>query len=205
MVERLFLAGADVFRVNMSHSSHETARELVAAVRMVSSKHRHPVGILADLQGPKFRLGDFHGGRVFVNDGETFDLDRTETPGSASRVFLPHAQIFAAIKPGHLLLLDDGKIRMRVTDVSASRIKAEVVTGGALASRKGISLPDTILPIGPLTAKDRDDLSQEADRGPRCRPRQDREAFGNRGHRRHHRCRGRRHGCARRPRRRDAG
>ena len=90
MVERLFLAGADVFRVNMSHSSHDTARELITTVRFISHKHRHPVGILADLQGPKFRVGEFHGGRVFINEGQVFHFDRTEKPGSAERVFLPH-------------------------------------------------------------------------------------------------------------------
>jgi len=165
MVERLFLAGVDVFRVNMSHSDHETAREMVATVRMVGAKHRHPLGVLCDLQGPKFRLGEFHGGRAFINEGETFRFDHNEKAGSAERIFLPHPQIFASVKPGHALLLDDGKIRMRVTEASAEAITAEIVSGGALASRKGISLPDTILPIGPLTAKDRDDLSCALDLG----------------------------------------
>ncbi|MDO9381813.1 MAG: pyruvate kinase [Hyphomicrobiaceae bacterium] len=158
MMERLFIAGVDVFRINMSHSSHELATELCNSVRAVGKKHRHAIGVLADLQGPKFRLGEFHSGRVFVNDSAIFHFDRDESLGNAERVFLPHPQIFESVKPGHLLLLDDGKIRMRVIETKKDRISAQVLTGGALASRKGISMPETILPVGPLTDKDRLDL-----------------------------------------------
>ncbi len=158
MVERLVLAGVDVFRINMSHSTHETARTYAETIRAVSEKHRHAVGVLCDLQGPKFRLGEFHGGRVFVNDGATFVFDLDTAPGSASRVYLPHPQIFDAVTQGDMLLLDDGKIRMRVKEAGNGRIEAEVVTGGALASRKGISLPDTLLPVSALTEKDHADL-----------------------------------------------
>jgi pyruvate kinase len=158
VLERLFLAGADVFRINMSHSSHETARVLARSVRDVGAKHRHPIGILCDLQGPKLRLGEFHGGRVFVNDGAIFRFDRKEEAGSAERVCLPHPEIFEATKAGDTLLIDDGKVRMRVIERKNGSIAAEVVTGGALSSRKGVSLPDTVLPIGPFTDKDRADL-----------------------------------------------
>jgi pyruvate kinase len=160
MIERLFLAGVDVFRINMSHSSHEAARALLNSVRWVAKRHRHPIGVLADLQGPKLRVGEFSGGRVFVNDGAIFKFEREEKPGSNEAVHLPHPQIFASIEPGHMLLLDDGKIRMRVVEASRDSIAAEVLVGGALASRKGISLPDTLLPVGPLTEKDRADLAQ---------------------------------------------
>jgi pyruvate kinase len=151
MVERLVFAGVDVFRINMSHSTHEQARSYAETIRAVSKQHRHAVGVLCDLQGPKFRLGEFHGGRVFVNDDD-------KTAGSADRVFLPHPQIFDAVEVGHMLLLDDGKIRMKVVECNGSTITAQVVTGGALASRKGISLPDTLLPVSALTEKDRADL-----------------------------------------------
>lgn len=159
MIERLFLAGVDVFRINMSHSSHDTARTLQNSIRWVGKRHRHPIGILADLQGPKFRVGEFTGGRVFVNDGAIFRFDRAENPGSSESVHLPHPQIFTAIEPGHMLLLDDGKLRMRVIEKKKDSIAAEVLVGGALSSRKGVSLPDTLLPIGPLTEKDRSDLA----------------------------------------------
>ena len=158
MMERLFLAGVDVFRINMSHSSHELARQLMFDVRSVSRKYGCPIGVLADLQGPKFRLGAFAGERVDVPEGSVFHFDRNEAAGSSSRVFLPHPQIFDGVEPGHALLLDDGKIRMRVVEARDDRISAEVLVGGKLASRKGISLPDTLLRISPLTEKDHADL-----------------------------------------------
>ena len=159
MLDKLVHTGVDVFRINMSHSSHEHARDLHAAVRFCEHKNRHPLGILYDLQGPKFRLGEFAGGRVTIKEGDTFTFDRTETAGSAERVFLPHPAIFDAVEPGHFLLLDDGKIRMQVFENKAGRIAARVAVGGALASRKGISLPDTLLAVGPLTPKDEADLA----------------------------------------------
>lgn len=165
MLERLFIAGVDVFRINMSHSSHDLARDLHFRVRDVARRHRHPIGILADLQGPKFRLGEFQGGRVFINEGAVFRFDLNEQSGSTERVLLPHKQIFEAVSPGHTLLLDDGKIRMRVIETKTDLISAEVIVGGALASRKGISLPDTLLPIGPLTEKDEADLECALDLG----------------------------------------
>ena len=159
MVERLFLAGVDVFRINMSHSSHEGSKTLYNTVRACAARHRHPIGILADLQGPKFRIGEFQAGRVQVPSKSIFRFDRAEVLGDVNRVFLPHTQIFDAIQPGHNLVLDDGKLRMRVIEKSDVQIVTEVMTGGMLASRKGISMPDTLLAISPLTEKDRADLS----------------------------------------------
>ena len=158
MIERLFIAGVDVFRINLSHSTHDGAKALYNAVRACAARHRHPIGILADLQGPKFRIGNFDAGRVKLTAGSIFKFDRDETLGTGERVFLPHTQIFEAIKPGHSLVLDDGKLRMRVIETSPVQIHAEVTTGGLLASRKGISMPDTLLPISPLTEKDKADL-----------------------------------------------
>jgi pyruvate kinase len=157
-LEALFDAGVDVFRINMSHTPHDGARKLHATVRSAEVKFKRPIGILCDLQGPKFRIGNLAGERVEVATGAVFTLDRDETAGSAKRVFLPHPQIIEAVEPGHTLLLDDGKLRMRVVEKRADRIVAEVVNGGVLASRKGIATPDTLLPITPLTDKDRADL-----------------------------------------------
>jgi pyruvate kinase len=159
MVERLFLAGVDVFRINMSHSTHDGSKALYNTVRACAARHRHPIGILADLQGPKFRIGTFETGRVNLPAKSLFKFDRDETLGTNERVFLPHPQIFDSVKPGHTLVLDDGKLRMRVIETSPVQIHAEVIAGGLLASRKGISLPDTLLPISPLTEKDKADLS----------------------------------------------
>jgi pyruvate kinase len=158
MIERLFDAGVDVFRINMSHSSYDVAKKVHAAIRSTEARFERPIGILADLQGPKFRIGRIGGERVALAHGNTFRFDATDDEGSAERVFLPHPQIFAAVEPGHTLLLDDGKIRMIVTGKTPSRIEAVVQVGGTLASRKGISLPDTVLPVGPLTDKDKADL-----------------------------------------------
>jgi pyruvate kinase len=159
MIERLFLAGVDVFRINMSHSTHETSKTLYNTVRACAARHRHPIGILADLQGPKFRIGEFQAGRVKLPAKSIFKFDRSDALGSNERVFLPHAQIFDAIQPGHNLVLDDGKLRMRVLEASSVQIVAEVTTGGMLASRKGISMPDTLLPVSPLAEKDKADLA----------------------------------------------
>ena len=159
MIERLFIAGVDVFRINMSHSTHDGSKALYNTVRACAARHRHPIGILADLQGPKFRVGEFQTGRVQITEKSIFKFDRDETPGSAERVFLPHEQIFAAVKPGHMLVLDDGKLRMRVVEGKKDQIVCEVTVGGMLASRKGISMPDSLLAISPLTEKDRLDLA----------------------------------------------
>jgi pyruvate kinase len=158
MIERLFEAGVDVFRINMSHSSFDTVKKVHAAVRAAEARFERPIGILADLQGPKFRVGEIDGGSAMLPEGATFRFDVSSTTGGPERVFLPHPQIFEVIEPGHTLLLDDGKIRMCVIDKSSSAIAATVVVGGILSSRKGISLPDTVLPIGPLTDKDKADL-----------------------------------------------
>src|SRR5262245_48881824 len=158
MIERLFEAGVDVFRINMSHTSFEVVKKLHAAVRNAEAHFGRPIGILADLQGPKFRIGPLQGDRVALAEGATFRFDTDERAGGPERVFLPHPQIFDAVEVGHTLLLDDGKIRMTVTDKKPLSIDAAVMVGGTLASRKGISLPDTVLPIGPLTEKDKADL-----------------------------------------------
>jgi pyruvate kinase len=160
MIEKLFDAGVDVFRINMSHSRppHDGPKALHAAIRAAEAKFRRPIGILCDLQGPKFRVGDIGGGKVELAEGAMFRFDQTASEGSAARAFLPHPQIFQAIKLGHNLLLDDGKIRMQVVDCKSGIIDARVIVAGALGSRKGVSMPDTILPIDALTEKDKVDL-----------------------------------------------
>jgi pyruvate kinase len=115
VMAQLFRAGADVFRINMSHTSHERLRELVAAIRAVEDEHGRPIGILVDLQGPKLRVGRFANNPANLLKGETFVLDTDAAPGDEHRVELPHREIFSAIQEGHTLLLDDGKIRLRKT------------------------------------------------------------------------------------------
>ncbi len=165
VIANLFSAGADVFRINMSHTSHERMRELVAAIRAVEAEHGRPIGILVDLQGPKLRVGSFANGPASLIKGETFVFDRDNRPGDSTRVHLPHPEIFAAIEPGQTLLLDDGKIRLVATEVEKERIVTRVEVGGKLSDRKGVSLPDTVIPFSALAEKDRSDLEAALDAG----------------------------------------
>jgi pyruvate kinase len=158
-IEALHRAGADVFRINMSHSDHALMRTLVERIRAVEENLRSPITILADLQGPKLRIGRFADGKVDLVAGEPFVLDSDPAEGDGGRVHLPHPEILRALKEGHRLLLDDGKIALRVTEASPERAATVVVTGGTLSNRKGVSCPDTLLPVGALTEKDRSDLN----------------------------------------------
>ena len=157
-IARLFEAGADVFRINMSHTSHDAMRKLHAAIRAVEKASGRPIGILADLQGPKLRVGTFKEDKVTLEKGATFVLDDDKAPGDATRVHLPHPEILAALEVGHTLLLDDGKIRLVATETSPNRAVTRVEVGGKLSARKGVSLPDTTIGSSALTDKDRSDL-----------------------------------------------
>jgi len=165
MIGKLFNAGADVFRINMSHTSPERMREIVAMIRGVERDSERPIGILVDLQGPKLRLGTFKDGSVVVKSGDTFVLDSDATEGDATRAYLPHPEIFAGVEPGHTLLIDDGKVRLTVTAAQPKRMVTRVDIGGKLSDRKGVSLPDSTIPFSALAEKDRTDLEAALDAG----------------------------------------
>jgi pyruvate kinase len=165
MIGKLFNAGADVFRINMSHTSPDRMRELVAMIRGVERDNDRPIGILVDLQGPKLRLGTFKGGSASVKTGDTFVLDSDATEGDATRAYLPHPEIFAGVEPGHTLLIDDGKVRLTVTAAQRKRMVTRVEVGGKLSDRKGVSLPDSTIPFSALAEKDRTDLEAALDAG----------------------------------------
>jgi pyruvate kinase len=165
MIRRLFEAGADIFRINMSHTPHDKMRELVATIRNVESSYGRPIGILVDLQGPKLRLGAFEGGVVQLQNGQTLTLDNDQTLGDANRVYLPHPEILAALRPGHTLLLDDGKVKLIAEETSPTRAVTRIVVGGRMSDRKGVSLPDTDLPVSAMTPKDRADLDAALNTG----------------------------------------
>ncbi len=158
MLKKLFDAGADVFRINMSHTDHELMRTLVARIRAVEMDSGRPIGILADLQGPKLRVGKFANGKETLSVGQTFTLDDNPEPGDASRVYLPHPEILLSVKPGHRLLIDDGKLALRALACDGKSITCTVLAGTGISDKKGVSLPDTELPVGALTDKDRKDL-----------------------------------------------
>jgi pyruvate kinase len=163
VIASLFSAGADVFRINMSHTTHNRMRELVASIRAVEFEYGRPIGILVDLQGPKLRVGSFAEGPAMLTKGETFTLDSDTAPGDVTRVNLPHPEIIAAAKPGDSLLLDDGKVRLTATEVDPDHIVTRVEVGGKLSDRKGVSLPDTMVPFSALAPKDRSDLEAALD------------------------------------------
>jgi pyruvate kinase len=165
MIGRLFEAGADVFRINMSHTAHDKMRELVQTIRAIEAESNRPIGILVDLQGPKLRLGNFKNESAQLDAGQDFVLDTDPAPGDATRVNLPHAEIFAAIQPGDSLLIDDGKLRLTAAVVEPRRIVAQVNVGGRVSSRKGVSLPNTVVPLAALAPKDIADLEAALDAG----------------------------------------
>ncbi len=165
VLARLFQAGADVFRLNFSHGTHDDHAARIAIIRELEERFEHPIGILADVQGPKLRVGRFAGGRVQLQNGQAFTLDLNPTPGDVRRVNLPHPEIIAAAGIGTLLLLDDGKLRLRVERVRDDRLETTVVVGGQLSDRKGVNVPDAVLPIPALTDKDRLDMAFALDQG----------------------------------------
>lgn len=165
MIEALHSAGADAFRVNMSHGDHDAARALIEAVRAVERRHGRPITILADLQGPKLRVGRLAGGSAELVAGQAFRLDRNAAPGDATRVCLPHREIFAALQPGARLLVDDGRIVLRACSVAGDAIDCTVEVAGTIRDNKGVNVPDVVVPLPALTAKDHADLAFALDAG----------------------------------------
>lgn len=158
MIRALHEAGADVFRLNMSHGSHDKIGELHKIIRKVEADLDSPIGILADLQGPKLRVGEFAKGEEELVIGADFRLDLDDAAGDATRVQLPHPEIFAALEAGASLLVNDGKIRLKVKDCGADYANCEVVIGGTISNRKGVNVPDVVLPLAALSEKDLADL-----------------------------------------------
>jgi pyruvate kinase len=159
MVIDLARAGADVFRLNFSHGTHDDHAETLKAVRAAEAVIDRPLAALADLQGPKFRLGNFRGGALAIKPGDRLRLDLDPALGDAKRVQLPHPELLGALKPDALLLVDDGKVRLRVVETGADHAVVEVIAGEKLSDHKGVSLPGVVIPLSPLTPKDRDDLA----------------------------------------------
>jgi pyruvate kinase len=158
MLSRLFHAGADVFRLNFSHGTHNDHFARIQMIRALEEHAGRPIGILADVQGPKLRVGQFQAGRVVLQTGQAFRLDLSPVPGDTRRVCLPHPEIIQAAGIGTTLLLDDGKLRLRVVRKRSDGLETQVVVGGPLSDRKGVNVPDVALPIPSLTKKDRIDL-----------------------------------------------
>ncbi|MBY4945047.1 pyruvate kinase [Cupriavidus respiraculi] len=159
IIDALFTAGADVFRLNFSHGSHDDHRQRLDTIRAIERERGRPIGVLLDLQGPKLRIGTFADGPVQLAAGAPFRLDlERDAPGTASRATLPHPEIFAALREGTELLLDDGRIRLRVDRCGEQFADTTVIDGGMLSDRKGVNVPGVVLPLSAMTEKDRRDL-----------------------------------------------
>lgn len=159
-IQSLFNAGADVFRLNFSHGTHADHKQRLDTIRAVERESGRPIGVLLDLQGPKLRLGTFANGPVVLKEGDAFRLDlQREVPGDASRVSMPHPEIFAALEEGADLLIDDGRVRLRVQKFGTDFADTIVIAGGAVSDRKGVNVPGVVLPLSALTDKDHEDLT----------------------------------------------
>ena len=158
VIHALFVSGADVFRLNFSHGTQTEHADRIRIIRDLEKLTGRPIAIVADLQGPKLRLGKFIDDSIVLREGQTFRLDLDERPGDGERVSLPHKEVFAALRPGIDLLLDDGKIRLRTEACGANFAETRVKIGGPISNNKGVNVPDVILPISPFTDKDRADL-----------------------------------------------
>ena len=165
VIRKLFVAGVDMFRLNFSHGTQAEHKERFDTVRRIGREFNRPIGILGDLQGPKLRVGKFAPGGITLVPGATFRLDLNPTEGDSNRVNLPHPEIFAALVHGATLLLDDGKLELRVEEFGRDFALTRVVVGGRLTDRKGVNVPSLLLPISPLTEKDRQDLQYALELG----------------------------------------
>lgn len=159
MIRKLAEAGADIFRLNFSHGTHPDHGARFAAIRQVEKEIGRPLAVVADLQGPKLRIGTFAGGPIELKAGQKFRLDLSNVPGDATRVYMPHPEIFLALQPGRTLLLDDGKVRLKVENCGPDYADTVVVAGTKLSDRKGVNVPDTVIPLAALTEKDLKDLA----------------------------------------------
>ncbi len=164
-IESLFVAGADVFRLNFSHGAQAEHAERLATIRSLEREYARPIAVLADLQGPKLRIGRFAEGPIHLEPDQAIRFDLDPAPGDRTRVQLPHPEVFEALTPGQHLLLDDGKVRVRVESCGADFAEAVVEVGNRLSDRKGLNVPQAILPLSPLTEKDRADLNFALDHG----------------------------------------
>ena len=165
MLRRLFTAGADAFRINLSHGDHKTHARTIKAIRALEKEFNRPIAVLCDLQGPKLRVGSFEAGQAVIPHGRKFTLDRDPKPGDATRVCLPHPELFEVLHAGQRLLINDGKIRLRVTEAKKDRIVCTAEVGGVISDRKGVNVPDAEVPIPALTDKDRADLEFAVEQG----------------------------------------
>ena len=159
-ITSLYEAGVDVFRLNFSHGSHEEQGARTKHIRALEKQVERPLGIVADLQGPKLRIGDFsdEGEEVPLTAGDTFTFHLDKIVGTKEGVSLMHPEIFEAAKIGMDIMVDDGRLRFQVEEISENALKTKIITGGIIKRRKGVNIPKVHLPISAVTEKDKEDL-----------------------------------------------
>lgn len=164
-IRALYLSGVDIFRLNFSHGAHEDHAKSYVCIRELEREFGRPIGILQDLQGPKLRIGSLEEGRLVLRAGETVRFVIDGAKGAKQSIPLPHPEIFAAVHPGQELLIDDGRVHLRVTEPRDGEIVAQVAVGGLISDHKGVNVPGAMLDLSPLTKKDRADLAFGIDLG----------------------------------------
>ena len=159
--------GVDAFRLNFSHGSHEDHARSVKAIRAIEKASGNPITIVADMQGPKLRCGEFEGGKIELRYGETIEIIKSDKPGKDGVISMPHQELMDAMEEGHVLKFDDGKLMVTILSNDGKRMKARVDVPGVLKNKKGINVIGAVLPMSAMTKKDKVDmdfaLSQEVD------------------------------------------
>lgn len=165
-LKSLFEAGVDVFRLNFSHGTHKDHAKVVRSIRALEKKYKRNIGIIADMQGPKLRLGTFKDGSASIQSGQIFRFDlKSDIPGDDTRVSLPHPEVMKVLKEGSLIYLDDGKVRARIKRKGRGWVDAKIIAGTKLSDKKGLNVPGAVIPLDALTKKDRADLKAALDMG----------------------------------------
>ncbi len=165
IIEKLFCAGVSTFRLNFSHGTHEDHKSALKHIREIEAKYNQPLGIVADLQGPKLRIGKFENDSIELKKGQNFRFDLDNSLGNENRVYLPHKEVIDAMEIGSHIFLDDGKVRIEITNKGAEYLDGVVQTDSYLSNNKGFNIPNIYLPIPALTDKDRADLEAALDMG----------------------------------------
>lgn len=156
---QLVKSGVNVFRLNFSHGTHEDKAKVIEIIRKINETMPYNIAILADLQGPKLRIGDIENNALQINPGDKLVFTNEKCIGNKERIYVSYPSLHHDVVPGNIILIDDGKLEVRVIRIKPNNdVEVEVVMGGILSSKKGINLPDTKISLPALTKKDLEDL-----------------------------------------------
>ncbi len=154
MVE-LVKAGVNIFRLNFSHGSHEDKARIIENIRTINKSLPYNIAILADLQGPKLRVGEIENNALEINPGDILTFTNTKCIGTRKQIYVSYPNLHNDVVAGNIIMIDDGKLEVKVTRILPNNdVEVEVVVGGILSSKKGLNLPDTKISLPALTEKD---------------------------------------------------